>query len=567
MALADLKPQVKESLKDLVLNPVYAEILLEIQGKERLFLDELKERIPDEDKIKALVSFLEDNEFVKREGNSLRYAPSEEYQDLDVFLANFKQAKNIYYDQVRIRFKQRAFNVIILQDKLNETFDNLNKYSDISSRFRTFYQLEGLYKGSAELALDLIGVDAFEIFEVVDSEIKNVFSSYSHKDSTFSQTKEEKEALKNALNLKEPIVVNSPQPNSMREKKVFTVFPLVEENKVLDVLLFGFDNKKLSMIRDYLLELIDGFALNFRLTLKTVQMIKILENRVNERTQDLRRANSELREINTEIDIKNKAKIREIEIGANIQRAVIPNPKKIPPIGPLKIGAIWIPMPMKRKGDKKVDIKEVSGDFFNYYQVNENEVGFVIADASGHGVPAALLTMMASAAFSHNSRLGENTAEICSSSNKEVHNAIGDIGYYLTAFFLKINLKTLETEFTNAGHHKALIYRRETKKLEEWDSAGFFIGSFQDAVYDYGRDKLYPGDKILMTTDGIEEARNAKGEFYEDERLKQFLIDNADLPAKDFADALLADVVNFCDGHPADDDRTILVIDVGEPLA
>jgi serine phosphatase RsbU (regulator of sigma subunit) len=519
---------------------------------------------------------------------------------------------------------------------LNETFENLNKYSHISAQFRTFYKKEELYKGSAELAFTEIQADAFEIFEVEDGDFKNVFFRYRNTEN-FQQTKEERESIANAIYLKEAVILNAPQPESIREKKIFAVFPIIEEEKVTGVLFFGYDNRKVSMIKDYILELIDGFSLNFRLTLKTAEMIKVLEDKVAERTRDLKKANSQLKEINAEIDDKNKSKIKEIEIGANIQRTVIPDPKQIPKIGPLSVGAVWIPMPMKKTGQEKVNIKEVSGDFFNYYQISENEVGFVIADASGHGIPAALLTMMASSALSFNSRKGGTTAEICSRSNQEVYNAIGDIGYYLTAFYLKINLRTLEVQYTNAGHHPALIYRGETGEIESWDSEGFFIGSFEEAMYGYGDNKLKPGDKVLMNTDGIEEARRLipekikrnkfetgifskieseedkkfiqeiyyldeeqkhyllvkdeelndqmkdrlveilrstnyafnnsedkqRADFYEDDRLSSFLKNNYHIHAKDFAEKLLKEVQEFSNGYPADDDITILVLDIG----
>ncbi|PKL12174.1 MAG: hypothetical protein CVV50_04775, partial [Spirochaetae bacterium HGW-Spirochaetae-6] len=479
--------------------------------------------------------------------NIFSYQDVPEYHKLENFLLKFSLAKQMYYDQVSTKFQQRAYNIIIMQEKLNERFDSLNKYSDVSADFRKIYKKSELFKKSAAIAFQFLSISAFEVYAVEEERIeemeegvledshytiKKIFHQYTGKEE-YSQTEVERKHLQNALNILEPQIINTPQENSLKDKRIFAVFPLLEEGNASHLLFFGFDGKAVSMIKDSIIELLDGFSLNFRLTLKTADMIQVLEDKVAERTKELRQANMQLKEVNSEISDKNKSKLKEIEIGANIQRTVVPDPKQIPKLGPLSIGAIWVAMPMKTGEQEKVNVKEVSGDFYNYYKISEDEVGIMIADASGHGIPAALLTMMASAAFSFNSRKGGTTAEICSRSNKEIYNAIGDIGYYLTAFYIKINLKTLDVEYTNAGHHKAIVYRAATGELDEWDTEGFFIGSFQDVEYGFGTSKLYPGDKIIMTTDGIEEARNEAGEFFEEDRLINFIKNNHDLHAKD----------------------------------
>ncbi len=552
-------------LKELIYNPSYVDLLIYIKSKQEVKLEHIKIDFPDEEKLKRNIKFLSEHSVISRDGNLFSYKPSVDYRNFESFLEKFKLAKNMYYDKVKSEFERRAFNIVIMQDKLNEQFENLNKYSYTSSQFRTYYKKKDLFLQSGELALKELGVDSFEIYEIDDSGNVNLSFHTYRKTKDHSQTQKELKTIKNTIELKEPAIKNTPQEDSIPEKKIFSIFPIIKENKVVALLLFGFDNKVTSMIRDNIVELLDGFSLNFGLTLKTVELIQVLEDKVAKRTKDLRSANSQLKKVNEEISIKNKSKLKEIEIGANIQRTVVPDPRNIPQLGPLSLGAIWIPMPMKiGKNQENVNVKEVSGDFYNYYKVNDDEVGIVIADASGHGIPAALLTMMASAAFSFNSRKGGTTAEICSRSNKEVYNAIGDIGYYLTAFYMKINLKNLKVQYTNAGHHKAIIYRAKTGKLEEWDSDGFFIGSFEEAEYGYGDDQLYPGDKVIMATDGIEEARNDKGEFFEEERLKEFILENKDLHAKDFCDKLNEYVLEFCNGQPANDDRTVVVIDIAK---
>lgn len=554
----------QEILKELVSNPSYMEILLYIKENQQINMESLKEKISNEERLRTIIKFLIDSRLIERDGNYFIYNPAREYSDFSIFAENFQLAKNIFYDQVKKKFENRAFNVILMQEKLNETFENLDKYSELSSKFRTFYKKEDLYKKGADLAFEQIGVNAYEIYEVDNTgKYKKMFHKYTETQE-FSQTEEEIKSIESVITLKEPAIVNSVQKESLKEKRIFAIFPIIdEEEKLSNLLLFGFDNRKLSMIKDYTLELIDGFSLNFKLTLKTVEMIKVLEDKVAARTAELKEAINKMKVINAAIDEKNKSKIKEIEIGANIQRTVVPDPKNIPKIGPLSIGAVWIAMPMKIAGQDRTNVKEVAGDFFNFYKISDEEVGIVIADASGHGIPAALLTMMASAAFSFNSRKGGTTAEICARSNQEVHRAIGDIGSYLTVFYLKVNLKTLEVEFTNAGHHYAIVYRRKTNTIEHWNTEGMFIGAFAEANYGFDRSKLEPGDKIVMYTDGFDESRNEEGEFFGEERIDDFLLKNKDLHPKEFAEKLYEELLVFCNYAPGWDDRTLVVIDVG----
>jgi len=622
-------------LKKLIFNPRLTDVLIKIYEKKEISLEELDNYLKDPDFLRESLVFLDSNKFITRSGNTIYYKPLVDYVNINNFVDNYKIAKELFYDEVISTNKTRAFNIAILEEKLNEVFASVNKYTQISSNFRAIYKIKDLYPKAADIAIQIIGVNSLEVYDVKDNLIKNSFYKYTSSEN-FIQSDFEKKTINECSQIKEPIIVNEPQTNSLTVKKIFAVYPVIENNKLVNILLFGFDTANVSMIKDNIIDLINGFVLNFTLTLRTVNMIKVLEDKVAERTNELNKANKDLKSINEEISSKNRAKIKEIEIAANIQRTVIPDPRYIPKIGPLSLGAVWIPMPMKKTGEKDIVVKEVSGDFFNYYKINNDEYGFVIADASGHGIPAALLTMMASAALSFNSRKGGTTAEICERSNREIHKAIGTIGSYLTVFYLKINLKTLKTQFTNAGHHKAIVYRKKTGKLEDWNSEGFFIGAVEDSLYGYGESYLEPGDKVVLTTDGIEEARrllpeevdenkfisrilekvgqedkdfllkiydnkngkyvinkrelsieeadrlieicNAIGynvheegdktraDFFAEERLKNFIINNAHLHAKDFAEKLIQEVEIFGNGEPADDDRTILVIDVGSTV-
>ncbi|MFW5799625.1 MAG: SpoIIE family protein phosphatase, partial [Spirochaetota bacterium] len=267
-----------------------------------------------------------------------------------------------------------------------------------------------------------------------------------------------------------------------------------------------------------------------------------LEDMVEQRTSELNKVNKELKQIN-------RAMLEELKMAQRVQESIIPNVKNLPHIGRLNYGSDYTAM------------ENIGGDLYDVIRVGRNSCGLLMADVSGHGVPAALITTMAKVSFNSNSRWGLTTGEICNSINDELYDFIGDLEYYLTAYYGIIDLETGIFNYTNCGHHPAILYRKRTGEFIKLDTDGFFIGAFSKVEYETGEVQLEEGDRILLFTDGIIEARNENKEFYEYERLMKYLNDNSHLPTDVFVDNLIADVNEFCGDEPADDDRAVLYVE------
>jgi sigma-B regulation protein RsbU (phosphoserine phosphatase) len=206
-------------------------------------------------------------------------------------------------------------------------------------------------------------------------------------------------------------------------------------------------------------------------------------------------------------------------------------------------------------------MENLGGDLYDIIRIGRNSYGFVMADVSGHGVPAALITTMAKVSFHSHAKWGMSTSEILDNINAEMFRFIGDLEYYLTAFFCILNLETGELHYTNAGHHAGIVYRKKTGAMESLDTKGYFIGSFEDGNYETGSTVLQPGDRILLFTDGIIEARNEEGEFFEYNRLRNYIKTNHSLPPKDFVAGLADNLQSFCGKAPQTDDQAILQVE------
>lgn len=264
-----------------------------------------------------------------------------------------------------------------------------------------------------------------------------------------------------------------------------------------------------------------------------------LEEMVEKRTEELNTANEELLS-------KNNIMLKELEMAKRVQENILPTDKDISISEEVRFVTSYSAL------------ESIGGDLYDVLRVGKSTYGFFIADVSGHGVPAALITTMAKVSFTANSNWNVDTAQTCRKMNEELLKLIGDLEHYLTAYYCKLNLENGELQYTNCGHHPAIVIRNDTGEIEELDTKGFFIGSFEQDSYETKTAILNEGDKVLMFTDGIIEARSESGDFYGYEKLTEHIDKYYKETLNVFIDELIKDVNEFCGKRPADDDRAVL---------
>ena len=239
----------------------------------------------------------------------------------------------------------------------------------------------------------------------------------------------------------------------------------------------------------------------------------------------------------------------ELDVAAKIQTSMLP--------------CIFPPFPNRDEFDIYATMdpaKEVGGDFYDFFMVDDDHLAFVVADVSGKGVPAALFMVIGKTLIKdhtglHND-LGEMFSEVnnilCSSNSEEM---------FITAFEGVLNLKTGELRYVNAGHETPFICRKNGVYEPFKVKAGFVLAGMEGIRYKSGSVQLQPGDKIFQYSDGVPEAMNRKNEQYGMQRLGKVLAQNSEKTPAELLPAIKADLDAFVGEAEQFDDITMLCIE------
>ena len=237
---------------------------------------------------------------------------------------------------------------------------------------------------------------------------------------------------------------------------------------------------------------------------------------------------------------------REMDIASGIQSSLLPRDRLV--AGGVNIRA------------RQHQAKIVGGDWYDYWDYGD-KIFLVIGDASGSGVGAAIFATMAIGALRVEAREHDRIIEIMEHVNQGLYQTNRSESF-VTVFFGVLDLTTMTLSYTNAGHEEPLsVGAKDRTPRPLVSSQKSLLGIFKNADLDVGRRKLYPGERLVLFTDGVIDAKNPRGRFFGLKRLNRFVASNRDLPAEDFIDLLVGNVLDFCDGEPKDD-ITVMVCDI-----
>ena len=204
--------------------------------------------------------------------------------------------------------------------------------------------------------------------------------------------------------------------------------------------------------------------------------------------------------------------------------------------------------------------KEVGGDFYDFFMVDDRHVAIVMADVSGKGVPAALFMVIGKTLIKDHTTAGRDLGEVFSEVNRLLCESNSE-GLFITAFEGVLDLVTGEFSYVNAGHEMPFICRAggdyEAYKIKP----GFVLAGMEEMRYRAGSVTLAPGDKIFQYTDGVTEATNAENELYGMERLSRVLSENKGRRPAELLPAVKEDIDRFVGQAPQFDDITMLCLE------
>jgi serine phosphatase RsbU (regulator of sigma subunit) len=290
--------------------------------------------------------------------------------------------------------------------------------------------------------------------------------------------------------------------------------------------------------------------------MRTSSHVGKLNERAARNLIQARKSRRELEQANRELNRKRARMDTELRIARRIQEGILPNTERFADSERLAVAARYMAL------------DGIGGDYYDFAHPSKNCYGFFIADVSGHGVPAALVTTMTKVAFSNHSRsVGAYPEQVLGAINAEMYNFLGDLDHYLTACYLLVDLDRGIASIASGGHTPALIHRRSTGTLQEWTAtSSFFLGVEPDFQYSAQEMRLVDRDRIILYTDGLSEMQNAAREFYGERRFEELLLERADADGEQLVQGLMDDLQKFAGGRTPADDIAVLCIDYFETL-
>lgn len=205
--------------------------------------------------------------------------------------------------------------------------------------------------------------------------------------------------------------------------------------------------------------------------------------------------------------------------------------------------------------------KEVGGDFYDYFPIDENRIGFLIADVSGKGTPAALFMMTSKTMIKDYALTQDSTSEIFTAVNARLCEN-NDAGMFATAWIGILDTRTMTLQYTNAGHNYPMLQRKGQPCEEIRKNHGLFLGGMEFMQYRHNELQLESGDRLLLYTDGVVEAHDKNDELYGEDRLKSMVDGTRDLPGEQLLKRIFDDVCDYATGVPQFDDITMVVLTI-----
>ncbi len=238
----------------------------------------------------------------------------------------------------------------------------------------------------------------------------------------------------------------------------------------------------------------------------------------------------------------------ELEMARQIQLSILP--RHTPKISGMEIVARYIPM------------TSVAGDFYDFIIQDDRHVGILIADVSGHGLPAALIASMLQVALTAQVAHASEPGKVLAGLNQALCGKFQQ--NFVTAAYVYVDLEKKVLKYAGAGHPPVLIWRKSAGSASQLLENGLVMGQFEEATYDSIEIPIEAGDRFVLYTDGILESSNPAGEEFGTDRFLQFLDKNTALETGPFADAVLVELARWLDqpmGEGHKDDISLLAVD------
>lgn len=268
-----------------------------------------------------------------------------------------------------------------------------------------------------------------------------------------------------------------------------------------------------------------------------------LEDKVEQRTEELQSAMEELQAVNEYVTYVNEMNERDLNLASKLQRNLIPPPMST---------KYWQSAAWYRPATT------LSGDYYDFYEIHDHGMGIVLTDVSGHGVGSALITMIAKPLLYQGfARKKIKLRQIATDFDTELTSVIGGIDNYMTGLFVTLGKDTVH--IVNAGHPPALYYSHKRRKVYQIEATGMFMGvKGFPSTYQTIKIEPHTHDMLLLYTDSLIESRKGSEEFGLD-RVEAILQKGHESPS-DLIQELKEELTRFTGTATLNDDLTIVAV-------
>jgi serine phosphatase RsbU (regulator of sigma subunit) len=321
--------------------------------------------------------------------------------------------------------------------------------------------------------------------------------------------------------------------------------PLVQDQTMIGIVLLGEKPNLKPMTRDE-----ERFLNSVRSAATIALSNSIMYQDLNDMKENLARM---VDERTKELRTKNYQMTFELKVAKNVQKLILS--PALPEDERVRAAARIIPL------------MEVSGDFYDMLALPGGRYAAAVVDVSGHGLPSALLTSMIKTEIENQlEKQGATAAQACTLINANLAPTLIETGFYFTMFLSIMDLADMSIEYTSCGHPAAFI-AGAGGAVRALSTDGFPIGAMPGAVYRSAREKIAEGDRMVLYTDGIVEARGKDG-FFGESRLSAALAETCDLPVRDQLDLLIRMIENHLEDGDAQarDDMTLMIVEMGSAV-
>ncbi|MGH2535889.1 MAG: PP2C family protein-serine/threonine phosphatase [Candidatus Promineifilaceae bacterium] len=295
-------------------------------------------------------------------------------------------------------------------------------------------------------------------------------------------------------------------------------------------------------------------ALAYALMRHVVELLRATDsvaiNDLTAKNNQLRLAYADLKAAQAELVEKERLE-RELEIAADVQRKLLPD--QLPQLPDLALAAYLRPA------------RYVGGDFYDAFEVDEQNLALVLADVADKGVQASLFMAVARTLFVGEGRRCPDPVEVTSKVHQGLFALAPSADIFITAFYGVLNRQSGVLNYVLAGHERPLLIR-PARGVSALRGHGRFLGMLPELPLESFKARLRPGDRLLIFSDGAPDATNPAGDRFGHRRLRDFLRGNMTLPAQALLDGLTAKLNAWSAGRPAFDDVTLLALELRESI-